>query len=206
MSGSQHARVGALAVAIHLERVVKHEPKRNHQRAYERLQEIDPETITQLPTARILTIVPMTEKRWDDAAKFTSRWVELAREQDSEKALIDPVGLRQQASTEVTAALDVSAAGFEWDWILGPAWEQENWKLAEIVIRQQELLNSSASVDALQIRMYTDLLAAARTGDAAAVLRSIEEFDKRNGSLSTPLKRIRDAASAKITSVAPASE
>ena len=155
----------------------------------------------------------MTEKRWDDAAKFTSRWVELAREQDSEKALIDaiwhqalvlrsqgqwykvlqaceeirqiardsktriddidpidPVGLRQQASTEVTAALDVSAAGFEWDWILGPALEQENWKLAEIVIRQQELLNSSASVDALQIRMYTDLLAAARTGDAAAVL------------------------------------
>ena len=206
MSGSQHARVGALAVAIHLERVVKHEPKRNHQRAYERLQEIDPETITQLPTARILTIVPMTEKRWDDAAKFTSRWVELAREQDSEKALIDPVGLRQQASTEVTAALDVSAAGFEWDWILGPALEQENWKLAEIVIRQQELSNSSASVDALQIRMYTDLLAAARTGDAAAVLRSIEEFDKRNGSLSTPLKRIRDAASAKITSVAPASE
>lgn len=191
----------------------------------------------------------MTEKRWDDAAKFTSRWVELAREQDSEKALIDAiwhqalvlrsqgqwykvlqaceeirqiardsktriddidpieaVGLRQQASTEVTAALDVSAAGFEWDWILGPALEQENWKLAEIVIRQQELLNSSASVDALQIRMYTDLLAAARTGDAAAVLRSIEEFDKRNGSLSTPLKRIRDAASAKITSVAPASE
>jgi UPF0288 family protein (methanogenesis marker protein 3) len=38
----QHARVGALAVAIHLERVVKHEPKRNHQRAYELLQEIDP--------------------------------------------------------------------------------------------------------------------------------------------------------------------
>ncbi|MDP6445433.1 MAG: serine/threonine-protein kinase [Pirellulaceae bacterium] len=85
----QHARIGAFAVAIHLDRIDHHESEQNRRRAYELLKAIDPNTIVKLDTARILTLVPMTEKRWSDSARFVLRWVELAREQESKEKLID---------------------------------------------------------------------------------------------------------------------
>ncbi|MCP4783568.1 MAG: serine/threonine protein kinase [Fuerstiella sp.] len=85
----QHARVGAFAVAIYLDRVDHHEPEKNRKRAFELLEAIEPDTVTELNTARILTLVPLTEERWGLSARFVSRWIQLARNQDSDEKLVD---------------------------------------------------------------------------------------------------------------------
>jgi len=59
----EHARVGAFATAIHLDRVDHHEREANRRRAYELMDGINPSRIIEVDTARILTLVPMTEQR-----------------------------------------------------------------------------------------------------------------------------------------------
>ncbi|MEZ6128117.1 MAG: protein kinase [Planctomycetaceae bacterium] len=84
-----HAILGAFAVAAHLMLIEQHEPDRNLQRVFELMELMSPDSITEANTARVLTLLCTKHERWQDAALFASRWVELARLQPSKHKLVE---------------------------------------------------------------------------------------------------------------------
>ncbi|MCA9051528.1 MAG: hypothetical protein KDA89_22475, partial [Planctomycetaceae bacterium] len=84
-----HAVLGAFAVAAHLMLIEQHEPDRNLQRVFELMQRMSPDSVTESNTARVLTLLCTQHDRWQDAATFAPRWVELARQQPSKHKLVD---------------------------------------------------------------------------------------------------------------------
>jgi len=166
------------------------------------------------------------------SAKFVSRWVELARKQESNEGLIDalwhhalvlrnqtqwlkviqtcdeilqiapdprarhetvrPEGLRDQASAELTNALDVAAPGFNWSWIFEPAVERGNWKLADVALKQMQQTPPTTRKENAPLELYRELLRAAKADDAVEVVRVVEQIKTRYGKISATLKRIRN--------------
>lgn len=83
-----HAMLGAYAVAVNLLHLYKVEPEKNLKRVLELTDEISPDVVTEVETARVMTLIPQTYNRWDYAERCVPRWIELARAEGSTDSLV----------------------------------------------------------------------------------------------------------------------
>ena len=84
----EHALLGSFAVASRLLLLDKVDTEQNLQRAFELMDQMTPASITEVETARVMTLLPLTYGEWDRAERYVPRWVELARETDDSDMLV----------------------------------------------------------------------------------------------------------------------
>jgi hypothetical protein len=174
-----HAIIGAMMTAAHLDLIEHHESEKNRRRIFELMELLEPQSVPQTETARVLTLLSTNNARWDMAEKFCPRWVELARQEFGEaderlisplwnealvyehneqwlkvltmcdrmlaivpdasqlEAPVDPVGLRNRATFELTGIL-TEVDGLDWGQVFNVAHERNDRPLAEFAVRQLE--------------------------------------------------------------------
>ncbi|MCA9062907.1 MAG: serine/threonine protein kinase [Planctomycetaceae bacterium] len=86
-----HAQMGRFTVAIHLSLIEKHEPDANRELAFDLLESLEPSSIMEPNTARVLTILPLQNGvgKWSLAQRFAPRWIELARRDGDPRRLAE---------------------------------------------------------------------------------------------------------------------